>query len=214
MTRRLNTEEAASENHPQEGGVPAGIHVPGGRCSKIKIQINTSAVARVDLTGTVSLPLSSSRGNLTALLSKACGQAAAELPPPKTLERQSAAIHWGELSPPGSPRLLCHASHRPGAPCLLVPSGRRAGHYGNRPRSMRPFCGSSWHHRCGPSRGCTVSPALATASSTNPLPPVSPARLPTIPTPPGPRAPSPGLPDYQEQGLRERGKGRRRGGAE
>lgn len=33
--------------------------------------------------------------------------------------------------------LLCYDSHWPGAPCLLVPSGRRDEHYGNKPRSMR-----------------------------------------------------------------------------
>lgn len=44
MTRRLNIEDAASENlHPKKEGVPGGLHVPGGWCSKIKKQIKASA---------------------------------------------------------------------------------------------------------------------------------------------------------------------------
>lgn len=46
------------------------------------------------------------------------------------LEMQSAAINLGALSPPGPPLLLCLASHWPGPPCLLVPSGRRDEHSG------------------------------------------------------------------------------------
>lgn len=62
---KLNIETASENLHPEKGGMPAGIHVPRGWCSKIKIQINTSADGpdASDL-GLKVAPVSSSSENL------------------------------------------------------------------------------------------------------------------------------------------------------
>lgn len=130
------------------------------------------------------------------------------------LEMQSAAINLGALSPPGPPLRLCLASHWPGPPCLLVPSGRRDEHSGNKPRSMRPVCLSAGTSAAGPAKGARSTPPSPPAS--NPLAPPQPLgqgyqqyRLQQG------RDDVPGLPGYQKQGLSEgitlRVKGRRRG---
>lgn len=188
MTRRLDIEDAASENHPKKGGVPAGIHVPGGWCSKIRKQIHASAGGPDASDSAFKIAPSEAHlkplkeGLLHAgLPSKAWRHASGELPPPKTgnaicsHQLRRALSSWASL-------LLCLASlARP--PRLLVPSGRRDEHSGNKPRSMRPLCGSQ------------LVPALRAQphplhqQATHPPTPTSRSRLPAIPTPTGRRAP-------------------------
>lgn len=121
MTRRLNIEDAASENlHPQKRRVPAGIHVPGDWCSKIKIQINTSAGGPDASDSDFKIPpsealLKTFKDGLlhTGLPERALETRHWRIPPPKT--GNSICSH--QLRRALSSRvslLLCYASHWPG----------------------------------------------------------------------------------------------------
>lgn len=193
--------------------MPAGIHVPGGWCSRIKIQIHTSAGGPWCICFGLFKTVPSKGGSLKTsndgLLSKAWNHDTGELPPPKTLEIKSAGINIGGLSPSGSPLLHCYDSHWPGAPFLLVPSDRHDEHYSNKPRSMRHFSNFfKGYHRCGPTQGCIQYPPSPPGKQHQPAPPrvsagrAFPPKLPTIPTPTATSATFPGLPDYQKQGFK------------
>lgn len=107
---------------------------------------------------------------IQGFLSRAWNHDIGELPPPKTLEIQSAGINLGELAPSGSPLLHCYDSHWPGAPFLLVPSDHHDEHDSNKPWSTGSFVNSQ------------LVPSLRAQPRVHIQSPPSPQATPTRPT--------------------------------